>query len=119
MSGAIQCTSDRAVQPAMNNPTGRARTPGNMEAIVVLRSVTTVSNSAFIIVWRKLTKTKLGSAISTVLLLEMDVDTIHETSVDLRSTGQAHAESEVMKTSNANTFVICALENAGYCCEEH
>ena len=33
MSGAIQWTLERAVQPVMNNPIGKAMTPGNMEAI--------------------------------------------------------------------------------------
>ena len=39
MSGAIQCTSARAVQPVMNSPAGSRNDPGTIDAVKARRQL--------------------------------------------------------------------------------
>ena len=58
------------------------------------------------------TQTEFRPTFPSILLFEVDVDAVHETGIYLGGTCQAYTQSEVVKSGDANPFIVNTLENA-------
>lgn len=67
----------------------------------------------------RLTQTILWPSLTAVLLGIINIYSVHYTRVDLRGTGQADPEREVMQSGNPDTFFVDTFKDRGYGRQEY
>ena len=116
MSGAIQWTSARAVQPVMKSPMGSRIAPGTIDAV---GSYQHSSNDRQDATKGVRTKSVLGPPHAAAPLGEVLVDLVEQLRIQLRRAGQADTEREVVQAGDAGGLMVGAFEDGGDGSEEH